>query len=242
MEYLVEINDFEGPLDLLLHLIKQSEMDIYDINIEEITEQYLNYINRMEEMNLNVASEYLVMAAELMEIKSSSLLPKRDTTSAEDDNYEEDPREALINRLIEYEKYKNVSSSLKEFELERQKSFTRESSDLTELLNIEQNIVDETFDMNDLISAFNEMLKRNELNKPLNTKVTTKEYSINERSKQIKNILKTKKKVEFTELFDNFSKDYVVVTFLSILAMAKDKELHITQEKNFDKILIEEGE
>ncbi|MBR6113083.1 MAG: segregation/condensation protein A, partial [Bacilli bacterium] len=68
MEYLVEINDFEGPLDLLLHLIKQSEMDIYDINIEEITEQYLNYINRMEEMNLNVASEYLVMAAELMEI------------------------------------------------------------------------------------------------------------------------------------------------------------------------------
>ena len=106
MDYKFVINDFEGPLDLLLHLVKTSEMDIYDISVEKITEQYLEFIRRMEEMNLTVASEYLVMAAELIELKSRLLLPN--SKNDEDDEYEEDPRENLINRLVEYKKYKDM--------------------------------------------------------------------------------------------------------------------------------------
>lgn len=237
MDY--KINDFEGPLDLLLHLIKESEVDICNISIVDITDQYLEFINKMEELNLNVASEYLVMAAELMEMKSSILLPKRKIE--ETDEYEEDPREELINRLLEYERYKNVTSSLKEYELERQNLHSKEPYDLTNIIDNNKEL-DESFNMDDLIQALNNMLARKELDKPLNTKITTKEYSVSERSMQIKNILKSKRKVEFTELFDIKSKDYIVVTFLSVLTMARNQELDIKQDKNFGNIYLEEKE
>lgn len=237
MEY--KINDFEGPLDLLLHLIKESEVDICDINIVDVTNQYLNFINKMEELNLNIASEYLVMAAELMEIKSSILLPKRQIE--ETDEYEEDPREQLINRLLEYERYKNVTSSLKEYELERQNIHSKEPYDLSKIIDI-SNELDENFNMDDLIKALNNMLTRKEMDKPLNTKITTKEYSMAVRSKQIRSILHEKKKIEFKDLFDIKTKDYVVITFLSILDMAKGNELKISQDKNFGNIYIEEKE
>ena len=237
MDY--KINDFEGPLDLLLHLIKESEVDICDINIVEITDQYMEFINRMEALNLNIASEYLVMAAELMEIKSNSLLPNKKNEMY--DEYEEDPRENLINRLLEYEKYKNITSSLKEYELERGQVYSKDPYNLEEIVEIKDEI-DENFNMDDLVKAFNQMLTRRELEKPLNTKIATKEYSVSERSKQIKNILKSKKKVSFVELFDIKTKDYIVVTFLSILSMARNQELEIKQEKNFDEIyLLEKG-
>lgn len=129
MEYKVILNDFEGPLDLLLHLIKQSNISIYDISIDQITKQYMDYINKMEELNLTVASEYLIMAAELIEIKSSSLLPKQET---HEDEYEEDRREKLISRLIEYEQYKNITKSLKELETSRKDIYTKLPSELTE--------------------------------------------------------------------------------------------------------------
>ena len=237
MDY--KINDFEGPLDLLLHLIKESEVDICDINIVEITDQYLDFINKMEAVNLNIASEYLVMAAELMEMKSNSLLPQKNNEMY--DEYEEDPREALINRLLEYEKYKSITSSLKEYELERGQVYSKDPYNLDEIIEI-KNEIDENFNMDDLVKAFNEMLTRREHDKPLNTKIATKEYSITERSKQIKNLLKTKKKVNFTELFDIKTKDYIVVTFLSILSMARNQELEIKQDKNFSDIyLLEKG-
>ena len=110
MNYEINIKEFSGPLDLLLHLIKKSNINIYDISIDEITKQYLLYIEKMEEMNLNIASEYLVMAAELIEMKSSYLLPKQETES---DEIEEDPKENLIKRLLEYEQYKNMSDTFK---------------------------------------------------------------------------------------------------------------------------------
>lgn len=237
MEY--KINDFEGPLDLLLHLIKEAEVNICDISIVDITDQYLTFINKMEQLNLNVASEYLVMAAELMEMKSSILLPKRQTEQIDD--FEEDPREQLINRLLEYERYKNVTSSLKEYELERQNIHSKEPYDLSEIIEVNEEL-DESFNMSDLIQALNNMLTRKELDKPLNTKITSKEYSVTERSKQIKNILKDKKKIEFTELFEIKSKDYIVVTFLSVLNMARNQELDIKQDKNFGNIYLEEKE
>ena len=257
MNYTIEINNFEGPLDLLLHLIKKAELDICEISIVEITKQYLDYINLMESMNLNIASEYLTMAAELIEIKSSILLPKKKIDN--EDDYEEDPKENLINRLIEYEKYKeifelkrNIKNSkvneyekykeiwevLKKYEQDRKELYTKKPTDL-EIYNTVTNEISENFDLNDLMSALNKMLDRKKLDKPLNTKITNREYSITERSNQIKNILKNKKQVEFTDLFDIYSKDYIVITFLSILTMARHQELSITQDKNFGKIMIE---
>lgn len=237
MDY--KINDFEGPLDLLLHLIKESEVNICDINIEDITNQYLNFINKMEEMNLNIASDFLVMAAELMEIKSSMLLPKRQ--NEETDDYEEDPREQLINRLLEYEKYKNITASLKEYEHERQNIYSKEPFDLLNVIEKSDDL-DESFNIDDLVKAFNNMLLRKELDKPLNTKITTKEYSMAERCIQIKKIIQDRKRVKFTELFDIKSKDYIVITFLSILELARGQQLNIKQDNNFDNIYIEEKE
>ena len=236
MNYTIEINNFEGPLDLLLHLIKKAELDICEISIVEITKQYLDYINLMESMNLSIASEYLTMAAELIEIKSSILLPKKKIDN--EDDYEEDPKENLINRLIEYEKYKEISEVLKKYEQDRKELYTKKPTDL-EIYNTVTNEILEDFDLNDLMSALNKMLDRKKLDKPLNTKITNREYSITERSNQIKNILKNKKQVEFTDLFDIYSKDYIVITFLSILTMARHQELSITQDKNFGKIMIE---
>lgn len=235
MEY--KINDFEGPLDLLLHLIKKAEMNICDINIVDITDQYMIFIKKSEELNLNIASEYLVMAAELMEIKSTILLPKRQIEDIDD--YEEDPKELLINRLLEYERYKNITESLKEYEKERKYIHSKEPYDLSEVIET-NNDLDESFNLNDLVNAFNNMLKRKELEKPLNTKITSKEYSVSERSKQIKNLLKDKKRLAFTELFDIRTKEYVVVTFLSILAMARNQELLIKQDNNFSDIILED--
>ena len=129
MQYNFVINDFEGPLDLLLHLIKTSKMDIYDLSIEEITKQYLDFIKSMKELNLDIASEYLVMASELIEIKSKLLLPNN--KDLDEDEYEEDPREALINRLLEYKKYKDMIDTFKELESSRKDIFTKEPINLS---------------------------------------------------------------------------------------------------------------
>lgn len=232
MDYKIMINEFEGPMDLLLHLIKKSDIDICDISIEKITNQYLDYINEMERLNLDVASEYLIMAAELLEIKSSILLPKQELS---EDEFEEDPRENLIRRLLEYKEYKEMTPKFKELELNRKDIYSKEPSDLREFTK-ESTDIDLGIELDDLINAFNEFLNRKKLEKPLNTKITKKEYSVSERSTQIKDILKIKKKVDFEELFEEVNKDYVVVTFLSILTLAKKQELIIKQDDNFDKI------
>ncbi len=235
MDYKFIINDFEGPLDLLLHLVKTSEVDIYDISIEKITEQYLDFIRNMEEMNLTIASEYLVMASELIEIKSRLLLPNNNDLG--EDEYEEDPRENLINRLIEYKKYKDMVEIFKELEEERRDIYTKEPINLNEYSEvITENKGD--ISLEDLISALNNFLKRKEDEKPVTTKITKKELSIKDRTYEIRNILKNKKKVSFFKLFEIKTKEYVVVTFLSILEMAKRGELFITQDNNFDEITV----
>lgn len=235
MKYEININEFQGPLDLLLHLIKQSNISINEISIDEITKQYLDYIQKMEELNLDIASEYLVMAAELIEIKSSSLLPKQDI---EDNEFEEDPKEKLINRLLEYEQYKKMTSTFKELEEYRQEIYTREPDNLLDYQDTKE--IDYGVDLNDLLQALSKFLEQKELDKPLNTKITNKEYSVTIRSNEIRNILKTKKKVNFTELFEVFTKEYVVITFLSILAMSRKQEIEIEQEQNFKNIIIKE--
>ena len=227
------INDFEGPMDLLLHLVRQSDIDIYDINLVDLVNQYLDFINEMEKLELNIASEYIVMAAELIELKSRSLLPHQEETTEE----EIDPREELINRLIEYKKYKEVTSDFKVLEEERKGYFSKEPSSLKDYIVPKE----EKGDLSLLLNAFNEfMLKKKDEN--IVTKTTVKEYSITERSNEIKKIIKSKKKVEFKELFDNLSRDYIIVTVLALLEMFKLEEINIIQEGNFNSIYITGGQ
>lgn len=234
MHYVTKINEFEGPLDLLLHLIKKSNIDIYDISLSDITDQYLEYIHQMEELNLDIASEYLVMATELLEYKSRSLLPKK----IEDDKEEEDPKEELIKRLVDYKKYKEITSEFKKLEDIRSEIYTKTPSNINEY--DEKVINNSELSVNDLISAFKKFIDRKEYEKPLNTKITTKELSVSDRIIKIKEILKTKNEVNFIDLFDKLTKDYVVVTFLSILEMCKNKEIEIKQDNNFGNIIIKE--
>ena len=238
MNYSIKIDEFEGPLDLLLHLIKQSNINIVDIEINEITKQYLDYLNKMEELNINIASSYLVMAAELMEIKSKSLLPNEEITNEEDE--EEVSKESLINKLLEYQKYKDMVSTFKGLEEERQNIFVKSPEKSSNYLN---NVVinNEDTTIEDLVDAFKKFLERKNLEKPVTTKITSKEYSIKDRKKSIKNILKEKKHVLFTELFTEYNTSYIIVTFLSILEMTKEKEITIKQDHNFKDITIELG-
>ena len=176
MKYEIKVNDFEGPLDLLIHLIKKDNISIFDISIKDITEQYLNYINEMKLQKLDITSEYLVMAAELIELKSKLLLPNK---SEEIEEEIEQQTNDLINRLVEYEKYKNMTSTFKELEEVRKEIYTRDSEEILKYQNIEK--LDYGFDLNDLVNAFQEFLKEQENLKPLNTKITKKEFSVSER-------------------------------------------------------------
>lgn len=233
MHYEVNINEFNGPLDLLLHLIKKSNIDIYDISLVDITNQYMEYIKSMEELNLDIASEYLVMAAELLEYKSRSLLPKKEE---EIDEFEEDPKEELIKRLIDYKKYKEVTETFKELENVRSEIYTKVPSDISEYGDGLKN--NGELSVNDLLDAFKKFVSRKELEKPLHTTVTTKELSVTDRINNIKDIIKRKNEISFIELFDNFNKTYVVVTFLAILEMYKNKEISIIQDTNFENIIL----
>lgn len=240
MKYKVMIENFDGPLDLLLHLIKEQDIDIYDIKIEEITEQYLDYIRTMKELNLSVASEYLVMATELIEMKSKMLLPKK--VVEETDEYEEDPREVLIERLLAYKQYKEVTSEFKNLELTRKQVFTKEPENLSYYAKEQEN--KEELGINDLIEAFNELLKRKELDKPIATKITKKELSVTEKVTKIRRILKEKKNLKFDELFEVATKEEIIINFLSILEMVKKDEITLKQDSNFKTIVIslKEGE
>ncbi|MCR5787892.1 MAG: segregation/condensation protein A [Bacilli bacterium] len=233
----ITINDFEGPLDLLLHLVKTSKMDIYEINTTYIIEEYLKYINAMQDLNIDVASEYLVMAAELIHLKSKMLINLDDEESVEDDEYSISSEDELKQRLLDYEKYKKSTESFRQLEENRKEYLTRSPENISEYAKeIKYNM---DLSIQDLINAFLEYRKRLDNEKPLETKITRKELSVKDRIVHIRNILKEKKKIEFTELFESFQKDYVVVTFLSILNMSKNSEIILSQKDNFSPIMIE---
>lgn len=230
------INDFEGPLDLLLHLVKSSKMDIYEIKISVIIEQYLKIIHQMQDLNIDVASTYLVMAAELLHLKSRLLLNKQD--DEEQDEYEFNSEEDLRNRLVEYQKYKEITEDFKTLKEKRNEVYTKDPSNISEFAQ-DKVLNNDNITLEDLINAFKEFQKREELSRPIETKITKKELSVHDRTKSIRGILAKKKKVNFVELFEEFSKEYIVVTFLSILNMSKNKEISLTQDKNFSDIIIE---
>lgn len=230
------IGDFEGPLDLLLHLVKQSKMDISELKLVEITGEYLNFIKEMEEMNLDIASEYLVTASELIEMKSRYLLPK--PPKEETDEFEEDPEEELKKRLLEYQKYKESVSSFRTLENNRSNYFTKtpekRENYTTEKLENKDNLT-----AYDLLEALQKLLERKEYSKPLNTKITKKELSVSDRVAKIRSVLKKEKRIDFLSLFESLTRPYVVVTFLGILEMAKNREITLKQDNNFGTIILE---
>jgi segregation and condensation protein A len=243
-EYNVKVEAFEGPLDLLLHLINRLEIDIYDIPVAQITEQYLLYIHTMKELQLDVASEYLVMAATLIEIKSKMLLPKHEEELIEEDNefidYEEDPREELMNRLIEYRKYKEAADDLKELEEERSHFFTKPPSDLSGLVNdVEPDEVKLDVSLYDMLGALQKLMRRKKLQKPLQTRITRQEIPIEKRMEELIRDLRTfKGRKHFYDLFPETSKEYIVVTFLAILELLKKNTILLEQDNNFADIFV----
>ncbi len=235
-EITLKIDDFEGPYDLLLHLIKEKKMDLLNLKLEIIVDEYLEFIHKMQEMNLNIASSYLVMSSELIEMKSRLLLPRN---VEENDEEEEDPKEELVNRLIEYQKYKDLTEDFKELEEERKQIYTKLPENLQEYKEPDKVINNSNITLDDLLKAFQNFLERKKLEQPLHTKVTTKEISLEERRYAIRDVLKVKKKVNFLDLFDVLNKEYVVVTFLAILEMAKENEIVISQDDKYGDIICE---
>lgn len=238
MTYNFCTTDFEGPLDLLLHLVKESKMDIYEINISEIINQYLDFIHSLEENNIDIASEYLVMASELIHLKSKLLVNRKDEEETTEDEFSFSSEEDLRNKLLEYEKYKQLTQSFHDLEEKRGEVYTKLPESLKEYIE-ETGIQKGEFDIEDLFNAYKLFIERQKLSKPLNTKITKKELSVDDKIKDIRNILNTRKRVNFIELFTEVTKENIVVTFLSILEMTKSNEIILTQEDNFSPIMIE---
>ncbi|BCB04590.1 segregation and condensation protein A [Bacillus sp. KH172YL63] len=241
----MKIDAFEGPLDLLLHLINSLEIDIYDIPMAQITEQYMLYVQTMKDLQLDVASEYLVMAATLLAIKSKMLLPKHDDDLLDDEIEfeEEDPRDELVERLIEYRKFKEAANELKHREEERGQVYTKPPSDLSEYTEeVDLKKGEAQVSLYDMLGAFHKLLRRKKLQKPVQTRITRQEISIEKRMDDIlQNLRGIKKRTSFTSLFQSDNKEHLVVTFLAVLELMKRKQIIVNQESNFTEIFVEAG-
>ncbi|GAK02355.1 segregation and condensation protein A [Geomicrobium sp. JCM 19037] len=242
--YHVKLQGFEGPLDLLLHLVQQAEVDLYDIPVAEITAQYMKYIRAMRQLELDVASEYLVMASTLLAIKSKMLLPKPDLYDEqfEDEEWlEEDPREELAEQLVLYRKYKEASQHLKEKEMERAKLYSKSPTDV----DIDVSETEQTNDpldvsMTDLIQAFQRMNQRIRFEKPRETTMQAEEWTIEEKMNTIvSRISEVHMRVSFQETFTNGPVNEQVTTFIALLQLMKDGRVSCYQDDNFSDIYIE---
>jgi len=240
--YEVKLDAFTGPLDLLLHLIHRLEIDIYDIPMAELTAQYIDHIHAMKELELNEASEYLVMAATLLAIKSRMLLPIHEG-EMEDAEFEvdgPDPREELVTKLIEYKKYKEAASQLKLLESDRSQVYTRPPSDLSDYTPDEQlSLFDANVNVFDMLSAFQKLLRRKQLKKPLQTRISRKEISVKDQMISVIDSLKSLGgRTTFANLFPYEDKSTLIVTFLSILELMKRQIVFVEQENNFEDLTV----
>lgn len=237
MSYTVKLAIFEGPLDLLLHLIKENSIDIYDIPISKITEQYLQYLELIRLLDLNIAGEFLVMASTLMQIKSEMLLPTEERQLQDE---EEDPRAELVRRLIEYRRFKEVSEQFRQMEITQRKIFIRQvpaapsksdtPEDISEGIGFEANIFD-------LISAFSRVMK--EVPKEVFYEIVKDEWTVEGKSKHIMFLLKTKAFIYFGELFIHAKNKLELITiFLAILELVRRKCIMAVQEKPFGDIVL----
>lgn len=230
--FAVHLDNFTGPLDLLLHLIKKNEVEITDIPIAEITSQYLAIIDTMQSLNLDVAGEFLLMAATLLHIKSRMLLPQVIEESL-DEEAEEDPRAELVRRLLEYQKYKEAAGQLETLPQLNRDLFARSSPAPEVVEEGEEEFV--TIGLYDLVQAFQQLLK--ERPTPLVHEVTTEQLSVAERINQILAALQGQQSLSFSELFTpEGGRHEVIVTFLAMLELVKMRLLHLLQNQRFGTI------
>lgn len=235
-KYAIKINNFEGPLDLLCHLIDKNKMDIYDIQISEIADQYIEYINAMEEANLEVTSEFLVMASTLLLIKSKGLLP----TQVE--NEEELTEEQLIERIIEYKKYKDITTKLKENYQEFSKRFFK----FAEIIELPKQKLEVDYDKEVLPQIYQSIIQRN--NEKVNTNAKniekiaiTETYTVGNKVKEMFRELMRKPKFVFNKLYSlsKCNKQEVVTAFTGLLELSRRSKVVTTQEKLFGDITVE---
>jgi segregation and condensation protein A len=244
----VKIDAFEGPLDLLLHLIKKFEIDIYDIPVAEITSQYLDFIHHMQKLELNIASEYLLMAATLIAMKSRMLLPKPELSSDEEDEPYEDSemtREALMQQLLDYRQFKEAAEVLKENENERMQLFAKLPSDLTPYENNDLTTIPLTgrATVHDMLRAFRRLMLKKKLEEPLNTKIDRQVLPIGQQMNLVMEKLKVAEyPLSFQSIFAYPDRPHLIVTFLALLELMKMNAVTCRQSENFDDILINLGE
>ena len=239
----VKLQAFEGPLDLLLHLIEKNKVDIYDIPISLITEQYLEYIDALKDEDMDIASEFLVMAATLLDIKCRMLLPKEEN----EDGQEEDPRQELVEKLIEYKLYKYMSYELKDRQIDANRNLYKEPSIPDEIKNyvppIDYDELAKDMDLSRLNNIFKAVMKRREDKiDPIRSKfgnIEKEDVDIEAKQTYVRLFGATHKEFSFRELLERQnSKSEIVVTFLLILEMIKIGEIEVSQESNDDDIII----
>ena len=236
MNYKIRLDMFEGPLDLLLYLVKKDHLNIYDIPIAKVTQQYLEYINLMQLLDLNIVGEFLVMAATLMQIKSKMLLPAEELAPLEE---QEDPRAELVKRLLEYEKFKQIAENLKQREISQQEVFKRPKTDEVADVKALDKQEDKYFEANifDLISAFSQALK--DIPREVFYEVIKDQYTVEQKVHDILHLLLVQTEIKLSELFaKSKSKMEIIVIFLAILELAKMKEIIARQDAEFQDIII----
>lgn len=235
MNYKIRLDIFEGPLDLLLYLVKKDHLNIYDIPIAKVTQQYLEYINFMQLLDLNIVGEFLVMAATLMQIKSKMLLPAEEASSLEQ---EDDPRAELVKRLLEYEKFKQVAENLRQREVSQQEVFKRPKTEIT-VDDKTQEKEGAYFEASifDLITAFSRALK--DVPREVFYEVVKDQYTVEQKVHDILHLLLVQSEVKLSELFaKTAAKMEIIVVFLAILELAKMKEIIARQDAQFEEIII----
>lgn len=227
MDFKVNIDQFDGPLDLMLHLIKEGELDLFALDIVKLTDQYLAYIRAMQDLHLDIASEYMVELATLIEYKSKKLLPN-DKDDLED-NYEEDESEQLVRRLIEYQKYKEISAQFEELYNERLLMHDKPVSEIASEWTVYDDSFKETSPY-ELIKAMQKCLKRFQLEQPYEVSITTKEISVDDRKKQLRTkIREWNGNFTMSQTMEDCKNVYlVVVTFLSLLELVHEGQVTFT--------------
>ena len=243
----VKLRVFEGPLDLLLHLIDINKIDIYDIPIALITDQYLEYIHQMDHQDMDVMSEFLVMAATLLRIKSKMLLPVEDKPQEE----QEDPRQELVERLLEYKMYKYAAEELKDLSVDAQKVFFKPETVPEEIKYYEEPIRPEEIVGDITLEKLNQifrmvMRRKKDREDPVRShfgKIQKEKYKVEDRMDDIRRQIRGLKKINFRTLLDiQPVKEMVIVTFLAVLELMKVGEIKVSQEHNFAEIYLDSCE
>ena len=234
MEMTVKLQVFEGPLDLLLHLLEKNKVNIYDIPIVEITNQYMEYIAEMKRQDLNVVSEFLVMAATLIDIKSRMLLPAPET----EDEEEEDPRAELVQQLLEYKMYKCMAYELRDRQMDAERVLFKEPTIPPEVAEYEEPVNMEELVSDVTLARLNEIFKS--IMKKQVDKIEKEEVSLSDKMAYLENYCLTHSRFSFRSLLEaQAGKMEIIVTFLAILELMKTGKIFISQEHTFDDILIQ---